>query len=86
MSDFMSALKAEADQANPNISITENGAVGYETTGKKLVDLNYMLSSMRNMGETEIWQRFLEAYNEDPTLAILWLFFARDRDGGLLVA
>lgn len=86
MSDFMSALEKSAKEALPNVSITENGAVGLATSGKKLIDLNFMLSSMRNMDEKEIWKRFLEAYNENPTLAILWLFFARDIRGGLLVA
>ena len=82
MSDFVSALKNEADQALPNVSVTENGAIGYKTTGKSLVDLNFMLSSMRNMSEDRIWTAFLTAYNENPSLAILWLFFARDiREG-----
>jgi len=82
MTDFMSALKDSAEAALPNVSVTENGAVGYKTTGNKLLDLNFMLSSMRNMDEEEIWIRFMQAYNENPTLTMLWLFFARDcRDG-----
>ena len=82
MNDFMSALENEANQALPNVSVTENGAIGYETTGKNLLDLNFMLSSMRNMKPDEIWKRFLLAYNENPMLSILWLFFARDvREG-----
>ena len=82
MSDFMSALKMEADRALPNVSVTENGAIGYKTAGKTLLDLNFMLSSMRNMKPDEIWYQFLLAYNENPMLAILWLFFARDvREG-----
>lgn len=82
MSDFMSALKMEADRALPNVSVTENGAIGYKTTGKTLLDLNFMLSSMRNMKPDEIWNQFLLAYNENPMLAILWLFFARDAREG----
>jgi len=82
MTDFVSALKKEADSALPNVSVTENGAFGYKTTGKNLLDLNFMLSSMRNMRENEIWDRFLSAYNENPSLAILWMFFARDVRGG----
>ena len=78
MADFMAGLKKTLDQVQPNVSVTENGAIGYKTSGKKLVDLNFMLSSMRNMSEDEIWSRFLEAYNENPVLAVLWLFFARD--------
>ena len=78
MSNFVSALKKQADDLQPNVSLTENGAVGYKTTGKKLLDLNFMLSSMRNMDENQIWSHFLSAYNENPTLALVWLFFARD--------
>ena len=79
MSDsFMAGLKNEAEKLQPNVSVTENGAIGYKTTGKALLDLNFMLSSMRNMKEDEIWSRFLAAYNEDARLAMFWLFFARD--------
>ena len=82
MPEFVSALKKTADSLQPNVSVTENGAVGYKTTGTKLLDLNFMLSSMRNMDEGEIWKAFLLAYNEDPSLAVSWLFFARDVRGG----
>ena len=81
MNDFMSALTKATEALQPNVSVTENGAVGYKTTGKALLDLNFMLSSMRNMEPNEIWQRFLPAYNEDPVLAVIWLFFARDIRG-----
>lgn len=82
MNDFLSALKKEAQNNLPNVSVTENGAVGMKTTGKNLLDLNFMLSSMRNMSTDEIWSMFLPAYNENPMLAILWLFFARDAREG----
>ena len=79
---FVSALAEHLSPEYPNISITENGAIGYKTTGKNLVDLNFALSSMRNMSELDIWRQFILAYNENPTLALLWLFFARDvREG-----
>ena len=82
MNDFMTDLMDTIDETNLNVSVTENGAVGFRTSGKALVDLNYMLSSMRNMEKDEIWQRFLVAYNENPMLAVLWLFYARDcREG-----
>ena len=82
MTNFMSALEKSAEKLQPNVSITENGAVGYKTAGKKLLDCNFMLSSMRNMDENDVWKHFLAAYNENPTLAMLWLFFARDIRGG----
>ena len=83
MSDFMSALAKGAYWLQPNVSVTENGAVGLRTTGKALLDCNFALSSMRNMSPDEIWEKFLPAYNENPTLAILWMFLARDAREGL---
>ena len=82
MDNFMSELKKCADSMQDNVSVTENGAIGLKTTGKALLDLNFMLSSMRNMPEDEIYDRFLLAYNENPALALVWLFFARDCRGG----
>ena len=61
--------------------LTENGAVGYMTTGKELLDLNFKTSSLRNMNEDEILRIFLKAFYEDKLLAIKWLFFLRDRAG-----
>lgn len=78
MTDFVSALKQEAENLQPNVSVTENGAIGYKTTGSALLDLNFMLSSMRNMSDDEIWYKFLAAHNENPKLAVLWMFFIRD--------
>lgn len=63
--------------------LTENGAAGYATTGKALVDLNFAVSSLRNEDEAQIIRRFLPAFYEDRILAIKWLFFLRDVRGGL---
>ena len=84
--DFMSELKNMLDRAENNTSVTENGAIGYKTTGTALLDLNFKLSSMRNWDDGKIWTEFLTAYNENPLLSVVWLFFARDARGGLLVA
>lgn len=64
-------------------AVTENGALGYATTGKELLDLNFAVASLRNMNEREISKRFLKAYYENPELAMKWLFFLRDIRGGL---
>lgn len=80
--NFMDNMQKVSEQMNPNVSVTENGAVGYKTTGKALLDLNFKLSSMRNMLPDQIWHEFLKAYNENPALAVIWLFFARDARGG----
>ena len=63
--------------------LTENGAVGYMTTGKELLDLNFKTSSLRNKSEDEIFKLFLKAFHEDKLLAIKWLFFMRDAREGM---
>lgn len=62
---------------------TENGGLGYATTGKKLVDINFALVSYRKKPEPVIIADFVGAYNENPELALKWLFFSRDIRGGV---
>lgn len=64
-------------------SVTENGAVGYRTSGHALLDLNFAVASLRGANEGIIRDKFRDAYFEDPEAAVLWLFFARDVRGGL---
>jgi len=64
-------------------AVTENGALGYASTGKALVDLNFAVASLRNESEEEIIKKFVKAYYEDRVLAVKWLFFLRDIRGGL---
>lgn len=80
--DFMNAMQNEALESQ-NFSETENGALGYRTTGKSLLDLNFSVASLRSATDTEIFDRFMEAYLEDKELAMKWLFYARDVRGGL---
>ena len=77
---FMSAI---ANELNNETKLTENGAVGYRTTGKKLLDLNFAVASLRRASENEIINKFMDAYWEDPIVAIKWLFYARDCREGL---
>lgn len=80
--NFIENMQKVAGAMDPNVSVTENGAIGYRTTGKALLDLNFKLSSLRNWDEDKIWAEFLLAYNENPALAVVWLFLARDcREG-----
>ena len=79
---FLNAMKNEILE-DFNESTTENGAVGYRTSGKSLLDLNFAASSLRSASEEEIIERFKAAFFEDMVLAIKWLFFARDIRGGL---
>lgn len=71
------------DELNNEKSVTENGAIGYRTTGKELLDMNFAISSMRGMSEEEIAKRFTKVYFENPKLAIKWLFYVRDIRGGV---
>lgn len=66
-----------------NISVTENGAVGYKTTTNQLVDLNFKVSSLRDRDEEYIVEEFIKAYYESPKYAVKWLFFLRDILEGL---
>lgn len=77
---FMSAI---ANELNNEIKLTENGAVAYRTSGKKLLDLNFAVTSLRRVSEKEIINKFMDAYFEDKITAIKWLFYARDVREGL---
>ena len=79
---FVDKLQDTLEESQ-NVSITENGAVGYRTTGKALLDLNWQVSSLRSAGDDTIIQLFRKAWNENPELAIKWLFYARDIRGGM---
>lgn len=79
--DFMSAIQHEIEE--DDVSVTENGAVGYRTTGKALLDLNFSVASLRSKSDAEIVRKFKSALDEDRIAAIRWLFFARDVRGGL---
>lgn len=75
---FDNALK---NTLSNEISITENGAVGFKTTGTKLVDINFAVSSLRSMSDAGIIEMFSNAFYENPLLAVKWLFMLRDVRG-----
>ena len=66
-----------------NESYTENGALGFRTSGKELVDFNFGIASMRNWDDEEIQNKFLKVWNECPELALKFVFFARDCRKGM---
>ena len=78
--NFMNAMK---ETLNQETKLTENGAVGYRTTGKELLDLNFAVASLRSMTDDEVARRFKKAFCEDKVLAMKWLFYARDVRQGL---
>ncbi|MCM1101971.1 MAG: DUF2828 domain-containing protein [Clostridium sp.] len=66
-----------------NVSRTENGALGYRTTGHELLDLNFRVSSLRGREERYIADSFVKAFYEDRRHAVKWLFYLRDIAEGL---
>lgn len=80
--NFMNAVRQTLNN-EMNVSITENGAVGYRTTGKELLDLNFAVASLRKMTDAEVAKRFKKAFCENQVLAMKWLFYARDARQGL---
>lgn len=79
---FMDVLKETLNEEF-NTSVTENGAEGYRTTGKELLDINFQVSSMRNWSELQIEEKFIKAFYENPRLAVKWLFYVRDAREGV---
>lgn len=79
--NFMNEMNKTQDMRT--MVYTENGALGYKTTGKYLLDLNFSVSSLRSMTASQVYEKFEKAFNEDPKMAMRWLFFARDVRGGL---
>ena len=84
MEEFMQHLKETInDYENNSLVETENGALEYKSSGSKLVDLNYAVSSLHGAEPQEICDLFDAAYAEDPKYAVLWLFYASDIREGL---
>ena len=82
MAEFMNLLRNKSTGGH-NVSVTENGAIGYRTTGKALLDLNFSVASFRNEEESTIIEKWYEAYIENPELALKWLFYVRDIRQGM---
>lgn len=80
--EFMDKMKETLNEEF-NESVTENGAVGYRTTGKAMLDFNYKVASYRNKSENEIIKDFEKVWLDDKILAMQFLFFIRDREEGL---
>lgn len=79
---FMDKLKETLNEEF-NVSVTENGALGYRTSGKELLDINFMVSSMRNETKEKVEKRFAKVLLENKLLAVKWLFYVADVRGGV---
>ena len=79
---MMTELKNELNRVN-NLGTTENGAVGFKSTSKDLLDLNFRIPSMRGGLGTNDVRQFENALLDNLEYAVKWLFFVRDIRGGL---
>lgn len=73
--DFLELLE---QQSNRRMSVTQNGALAYASSGSHLLDFHYEMSAFRDMDTAEFLKWFARAYNEDPMLAIKEAFYAGD--------
>ena len=64
-------------------TLTENGAVAYNTSGDALLDFFGTAGSLREADVERKERLFEDAYREDPLLATKCLFYVRDIRGGL---
>lgn len=78
---FMDSVKMTLDETS--YSVTENGALGFGTSGSKLLDINFKVTSFRNKSDREIEDAFANAFYENKLLALKWLMYARDREQGI---
>lgn len=79
---MMNEYRQTLEQVN-SLQKTENGALGYSTTGQKLVDLNFTVPSNHNNVSVEDIQKFVQALNEDLVSTVKWMFYLRDIREGL---
>ena len=73
--DFLELLE---QQNSKRMSVTQNGALAYASSGSHLLDFHYEMSAFRDMDTAEFFKWFARAYNEDPMLAIKEAFYAGD--------
>lgn len=91
--NFMDSLSNQALEPEYNQSVTENGAVGFRTTGDILLDMNFKISTYRSLSDLNLQYTLdqdLSAlinsvpFTEDNLKLILkWIFYVRDVRGGL---
>lgn len=78
----MNEYKQTLDKVN-SLQRTENGALGYSTTGQVLVDLNFIVPSNHNNVNTDTIQEFCASLKDDLVTSVKWLFYLRDVREGL---
>ena len=78
---MMNEYKQTLDKVN-SLQRTENGALGYSTTGQVLVDLNFTVPSNHRNASGHLAE-FCNALNNDLVTTVKWLFYLRDIREGL---
>lgn len=90
--DLMSLINGQIEKEEQMYKLTENGAIGYSTSGDMLVDLNFSIPEMRNMCSDELIDKKLLPYIENninkhtvpiDSIFLKWLFYLRDVRYGL---
>lgn len=76
--DFLKSMESIANARTPAKTRTENGALGYKNTYHPILDMNFRMSSYRQMVDEDIIKDFRMAFKDDPDIALKWLFYARD--------
>ena len=79
----MSSKLQQIAKEESSIKRTENGAFAYNTTDNSLVDLFAIIGALRPRTESEIRDKFANAFNQDALLATKMLFYAGNIRGGL---
>src|SRR5574343_643302 len=63
--------------------LTENGLDALNTTFDSCLDLFSTIGALRTRSDSDIANKFMKAYTEQPLTAMKILFYARDIEGGL---
>ena len=74
---------AEAFSEKSTETLTENGALAYNTTNSAMLDFFSTCGALRSRQEYEIADKFAAAFNENPLLATKCVFYCGDIRGGL---
>ncbi len=69
--------------AMQNETRTENGAKAFRSTDHSVVDLFFLIGTMRNDSQEDILRYFIRAFAKDSDMALRTAFFARDIHLGL---